>query len=140
MKLFVDTWGWVTLNNQRELRHKEVTRFWRQFRASGGTLYTTDYVLAETYTLFFTRLDVHRAKNAMQELEQKIIAGELQLIWMTPKRFEQTKRLRLRYQDKPKISFTDLSSMLVMQELSIDWVLTGNAHFAHVGMGFQLKP
>ena len=91
MKLFVDTWGWLTLYDKREIKHKEVSTFWKQFRIGGGVLYTTDYILAETYTLLFKRLDSHRAKNAMQEL-------------------------------------------------GIDWVLTQDTHFAHVGMGFQLKP
>jgi uncharacterized protein len=140
MKLFVDTWGWLTLHDRRESRHKEVSTFWKELRIGGGLLYTTDYILVETYTTLFKRLDSHRAKKAMQELEQNILVGSLQLVWMTPQRFEQTKRLRLKYQDKPKISFTDLSSMVVMQELGIDWVLTGDAHFEHVGMGFQLKP
>jgi uncharacterized protein len=76
----------------------------------------------------------------MQEVEQNVATGMLHLVWMTPERFDKTVKLRLRYQDKPNISFTDLSSMVVMQELGIDWVLTADNHFAHVGMGFQLKP
>jgi predicted nucleic acid-binding protein len=140
MKLFVDTWGWLTLYDKRELKHKEVVAFWERFHKDRGVLYTTDYILTETYTLLFKRLDAQRAKNAMQELEENITKGRLRFIWMTPERFEKTVKLRLRYEDKPKISFTDLSSMVVMQELSINWVLTADDHFTHVGMGFQLKP
>jgi uncharacterized protein len=140
MRLFIDTWGWVTLNNTRETRHSEVAGFWKQVLKSGGILYTTDYVLTETYTLLFKRLESQRAKRAMERIEKNVVIGDLQLLWMTPERFDQTKRLRLKYQDKPDISFTDLSSMVVMKELGIDWVLTGDAHFTHVGMGFQLKP
>lgn len=140
MRLFVDTWGWITLNNIRELRHKEVVRYWKQFLISGGTVYTTDYVLTETYTLFFKRLGNQRGLKAMQAVEQNVATGMLHLVWMTPEKFDKAVKLRLRYQDKPNISFTDLSSMVVMQELGIDWVLTQDAHFAHVGLGFQLKP
>ena len=38
------------------------------------------------------------------------------------------------------ISFTDLTSMAVMQELEITDILTGDAHFTHVGMNFVLFP
>lgn len=31
MKLFVDTWGWIELNNKRSPRYREVTRFYRKF-------------------------------------------------------------------------------------------------------------
>lgn len=57
---------------------------------------------------------------------------------ITPESFEQAKALRLRFQDKPWISFTDLSSMVVMDELSIRYILTGDAHFGRVGMGFRV--
>ena len=48
--------------------------------------------------------------------------------------------LRLKYLDKPQISFTDLTSMLIMQEFDIYRILTEDAHFTQVGLGFQLEP
>ena len=72
----------------------------------------------------------------MKAIEQ----GYLQVEWVTPERFEKAKILRLKYQDKPKISFTDLSSMVVMEELGLKDIITGDEHFEHVGMGFQRKP
>ena len=103
MRLFIDTWGWVTIHNKREPRHKEVKRFYDDFRNQRGIAYTTDYILDETFTLFF-------------------------------------KRLRLKFQDKPRISFTDLTSMVVMKELRIADILTGDTHFVQVGMGFVTVP
>jgi len=35
---------------------------------------------------------------------------------------------------------TDLSSMVVMEELGVSMILTGDVHFTHVGMGFQIVP
>jgi predicted nucleic acid-binding protein len=52
-------------------------------------------------------------------------------------RFARAYRLRLRYKDKPRISFTDLTSFVVMTELGIRDVLTGDAHFASVQLGFH---
>jgi predicted nucleic acid-binding protein len=66
--------------------------------------------------------------------------GYLQIQWVTPERFERAKELRLKYQDKPKISFTDLTSMVIMKELDLKEIMTGDEHFKHVGMGFQHKP
>jgi len=47
---------------------------------------------------------------------------------------------RLRFKDKPEISFTDLCSMVVMRELKIRKILTEDKHFEHVGFGFELLP
>ena len=66
--------------------------------------------------------------------------GYVNLVWMTPDRFETAQKLRVKFHDKPDISFTDLTSMAVMQELEIFEILTGDAHFTHVGMKFILLP
>lgn len=59
---------------------------------------------------------------------------------VTPERFERAWKLRVRYRDKTKISFTDLTSFVVMQELRIRHVLTADAHFAKVHLGFHILP
>jgi predicted nucleic acid-binding protein len=140
MKLFVDTWGWITLYNHREARHQEINRYYRDFREQRGIAYTTDYVLDETFTLMFRRLSFHLASKFVQTLEIAIKEGYLNLEWITSERFEAAKTLRLKFQDKPDISFTDLTSMVVMTESGITQVATGDAHFSHVGLGFQLVP
>ncbi|MCB0035179.1 MAG: type II toxin-antitoxin system VapC family toxin [Anaerolineales bacterium] len=140
MKLFVDTWGWLTLRDKRESQHQAVTRFYQQFLQQNGRVYTTDYVLDETYTLLFKRLPFVHAEASVLLLDQAIARKQIQLVWITPERFGRTKALRLKLQDKPDISFTDLSSMIVMEELAITDILTGDAHFTYVGMGFQRMP
>jgi len=48
--------------------------------------------------------------------------------------------LRKKYQDKPDISFTDFTSFVIMQELAINRVFTGDAHFEKVNLGFEILP
>ena len=62
------------------------------------------------------------------------------LEWAGRRRFTEALELRWRYDDKPDISFTDLTSMAVMQELGITDVLTGDAHFEHIGLGLHRGP
>jgi len=100
-KLFIDTWGWVVLHNKREPRHAEVDRFYRKWRLRGGTIYTSDYIFDEA---------IHQ--------------GYLNLEWISPERFSKARELRFRFADKPMISFTDLTSMIVMKDLSIKSILT----------------
>ena len=138
--LFVDTWGWVTLHNRRETRHDEVKAFYRQYRLSGAKIYTTDYVLDETLTLIFRRLPFKLAKISMKSINDAIEQGYLRLEWLSPSRFEEAKVLRLKFDDKSRISFTDLTSMVVMKEIGVVDVITGDEHFEHVGMGFHRKP
>ena len=140
MKIFIDTWGWLTLRDRDESRHGDVKEFYQQLRDDNEIIYTSDYVLDETITLVFKRLPFKTAKESLAKLDKAIEQGYLQVEWVTPERFEKAKILRLKYQDKPKISFTDLSSMVVMEELGLKDIITGDEHFEHVGMGFQRKP
>jgi len=139
-KLFVDTWGRVVIHNKREPRHTEVTRFYRNFRLQKGKIYTTDYVLDETITLLFRRLPPGLAKESLSLLNKSFEKGYLELEWISPENFQEAQRLRLRFLDKPMISFTDLTSMAIMKELDIKLVLTGDEHFEQVGMGFKKIP
>lgn len=140
MKLFVDTWGWLTLRDKRESHHQTVADFYKSFRTQGGEVYTTDYVLDETFTLLFKRLPFAQAQESMAIIDEAILAGHLNLEWITPDRFAKTKNLRLKLQDKPQISFTDLSSMVVIEEIGTSNILTADAHFTHVGLDIQVIP
>jgi predicted nucleic acid-binding protein len=139
-KLFVDTWGWLTLHDKGERYHQQATQAYEQAIAKSGQIYTTDYVLDETFTFFFRRLPASRAEQSMKKLTAAFSASNFNLVRITEERFTQTEKLRSRFLDKPLISFTDLTSMVVMQELDITTILTEDAHFTHVGMGFQLLP
>ena len=140
MAIFIDTWGWLTLRDRREARHREVDRFYREVRRRRDSVYTSDYVRDETITLLFRRLPFVRAKESLQYIQQAIAEGYLRLEWMTPQRFEKAIELRDRFQDKSRISFTDLTSMVVMSEREIEEILTEDDHFLHVGMGFRRVP
>lgn len=139
-KLFVDTWGWLTLHDQRETQHREAVQHYQSICSQNGWIYTTDYVLDETFTLLFKRLSNVQAKHSMMNLLKAFEVKPFSLIWITEERFVRSKMLRLKYLDKPQISFTDLTSMVVMQEMNITTVLTGDSHFLQVGMDFQITP
>jgi len=96
-------------------------------------------VLDETYTVLFKRLPVDLAVNAFKTISTAIENGYLNLVRITPERFDASQKLRLKFQDTD-ISFTDLTSMAVMQELEITNIMTGDTHFTHVGMNFILFP
>jgi len=96
--------------------------------------------LDETITLLFRHLPFETAKEGLEKIERAIAENYLVLEWINKKRFKKAKDLRLKLQDKPRISFTDLTSMVVMKELRIKDVLTEDDHFIQVGMGFRKVP
>jgi predicted nucleic acid-binding protein len=140
LKLFIDTWGWIVLGNKREPRHTELTNSYSSWKDQEVTSYTTDYILDETFTLLFRRVPFKEAKHSLDIIDLAIKKGYLRLERITAERFEKAKGLRMKFRDKPRISFTDLTTMVVMTELQITDILTEDDHFTQVGMGFQKMP
>ncbi len=138
--VFIDTWGWITLFNRKERHHQQVSQLYQDIRQTHGAIVTTDYILDEVYTLLFKRVPVEMAQKALETISTSVEHGYVNVVWITPERFDVAQNLRNTYQDKPDISFTDLTSMAVMQELGIVEIVTGDAHFVHIGMGFVLLP
>ncbi|MCI5130528.1 MAG: PIN domain-containing protein [Candidatus Electrothrix sp. EH2] len=126
--------------NPKERHHKLVSSLYKNLHSVSGRIVTTDYVLDEVWTMLFKRVPFFSARKALEAVGQAIAEGYIVLERISPERFEAAQRLRLRLQDKPDISFTDLTSMTVMEELGITDIMTGDAHFTHVGMGFILLP
>lgn len=63
LRVFIDAWGWITLYNKREKRHKEIKDWFWNFQSQQGIIYTTDYVLDEAFTLIFRRVPFVVAKG-----------------------------------------------------------------------------
>jgi len=138
--LFVDTWGWLALEDAKDPAHERVDEIRREHSLERILWVTTDYVLDETFTRLFRRRPFAEAKRFCEALSKARNDGLLKLENVGPERFRKAFTLRLRYRDKPRISFTDLTSFVVMTELGIPQVLTGDAHFAQVGLGFRTLP
>lgn len=138
--VFVDTWGWMALGYKQESRHLEVKEIYQELRSNNIPIYTSDYVLDELITLLFRRERFEVATGFMEGIFMASAKGDIIIERITPTRFLASWELRKRFQDKPEISFTDYTSMLIMKELGVHQVLTEDEHFLHLGMGFSSLP
>lgn len=134
---FVDTWGWCAFADRDERGHAKVVATLQARWSAGQSVVTTDYVIDETITLVFRRLAFPKARRLLTTMDASVERGFVDLQFVSPERFTAAKRLRLKYRDKPRISFTDLTSFAVMRELGLTDVITDDDHFEHVGLGFR---
>ena len=139
LRLFIDTWGWLVLADAKDPHHTRAVSERRE-RSAAGPLFTTDYVLDETFTRLFSRCDFALARKFTDAVLEAEPAGLLKIERITPSRFDAAYSMRIRYRDKPDISFTDLTSFVVMKELGIRGVLTADAHFSQARLGFRRVP
>jgi predicted nucleic acid-binding protein len=139
-RFFIDTWAWLVLANDQDPAFEVVSKIRAGAARQRGAWVTTDYVLGEMMTRLFSVAPFAAARRFTEAIFESSRLGLVDIEQVTPDRFNLAWRLRLRYRDKPRISFTDLTSFVVMRELGLRHVLTGDAHFEQVGMGFIRLP
>ncbi len=138
--IFFDTWGWMVLGCCKDPYYSTIAKLYSEFRNSKTVIYTSDYVLDELISLLFRREPYQEALNFMNGILNAANLGIIQIERITPERFSSAWELRTKYLDKPSISFTDFTSMKIMNELKITHVLSQDQHFIQVGMGFLRVP
>jgi len=138
--VFVDTWGWLALGHRPDERHEEIKTLYRKLRENNNFLFTSDYVLDELITLIFRRESFAEGASFIEGVLGASERGIISIEKINSQRFTKAWRLRRQLSDKPSISFTDISSMVIMKEKKIKNILTEDDHFLQVGMGFKLIP
>jgi predicted nucleic acid-binding protein len=138
--IFIDTWGWLAFGHKLDAHHVEVKQVFQEIRHNGNIVYTSDYVLNELITLLFRRENFNESVSFMNGILASVELHQVRVERVTSERFMSGWELRKRFKDKPGISFTDFTSMVIMQEQNIQYVLTMDKHFSQVGMGFSTIP
>jgi predicted nucleic acid-binding protein len=138
--ILVDTWAWVALAVKRDQYHAIAKAQHQKLRKANRKYVTTDYILSEVISRLYRTGPVPAAQSYIKALLAKGDAGDYLLLHVSSDQFRRAWEMRQKYDDKPDISFVDFTSMVVMQDLGISDVFTGDAHFKHVNLGFRLYP
>jgi uncharacterized protein len=139
-RCFIDTWAWLVLASDHDPAFNAVSTLRAEAASRPGAWVTTDYVLDETLTRLFAGAPFLKARRFAEAIFQAWESGLVKIEPVTPERFRAAWQLRPRYRDKPRISFTDLTSFIVMKEMRVTSVISGDAHFEHAGLGFRRIP
>jgi predicted nucleic acid-binding protein len=138
--IFVDTWAWIGMADDTDQYHDAVIKQHRKLLKKNRRYVTTDYVVGELIDSLYGATPEPQARAFIEGLLAKAETRVLQLVHVSPDQFQRAWQMRRKYADKPDISFVDFTSMVVMQDLGISEVFTGDGHFRQVGLGFRLLP
>ncbi len=138
--IFIDTWAWIGMADDTDQYHRVVIKQHRKHLKASRRYVTTDYVVGELIDFLYDATPESQARDFIRRLLTKADTGILQLVHISPDCFQCAWQMRQKYHDKPDISFVDFTSMVVMQDLGLTDVFTGDAHFRQVNLGFRLVP
>ena len=133
--IFVDTAAFLAIENRKDSHHSEAIRFRNLSLSRGERLVTSDYVLDESYTII--RLRAGHA-TAVQFGEMVRSSALLRIECVLPEVIEGAWHIFRTYSDHD-FSFTDCTSLRMMERLRISTVFTFDRHFRQYGR-FIVKP
>ncbi|MEX0643304.1 MAG: PIN domain-containing protein [Pirellulales bacterium] len=120
--ILVDTSAWYAAYVPSDPRHQEIAQLLAQH---GKELFTTDFVIDETITLLRARGERSRAISFGKDL---LISGVTPIEFVTLPDLVNAYQVLIQYRDKAW-SFTDCTSLVVMQRLSNREVISLDEHF-----------
>jgi predicted nucleic acid-binding protein len=138
--IFVDSWAWLGLANKKDRYHRVAVKGYNEIKENGSIMVTSDYVLDEVITSLFNKVDFDGALRFVEALLFDAKADQIHLEWIDEDRFNYAWLLRNVFRDKSDISFTDLTSFVVMKELDLSRAFTGDHHFEMANFGFEIWP
>ena len=133
-RLFVDTGGWMALADESDPLHKDSMKIRDGWLEQGGILVTSDYIEDETLTLIRMRLSLGAAEEWWEQVSE---SPRVRWEWINAERAEKARAWFFKWKDK-SFSFTDCTSFILLRELHITKVLTGDRHFKEAG--FEILP
>ncbi len=128
--IFVDTGAWYALMDATDPNHSAALAFYRDLaRGRLGRPITSDYVMAESYTLCRFRGGV----EPLRRLAALVREGRnLRMLRVTETEYERALDLMLAREDK-RWSFTDCTSFVLMESLAIRDAFAFDENFVQAG-------
>ena len=125
-EIFVDTLFVVALINQRDVYHAKALEISELH--DGQPLLTTDAVLLEIGNALARSF----RRQAIEVIDSFLSSGEVQIVRLTPRLFDQAYALYRRYHDK-EWGLTDCISFVLMRERGVTDALTFDQHYVQAG-------
>jgi uncharacterized protein len=138
--IFLDAWAWIALADKSDPYHRKAKALHKKLVRARRRYVTTDFVLSEAITYLYAAIGAASAQGFINTILNAADTGTYLLVHVSPQQFRRAWQMREKYHDKPDISFVDFTSMVVMQDLGISDVFTGDDHFQQVNLGFRLHP
>jgi predicted nucleic acid-binding protein len=131
-RIFVDTWAWYALADIADADHTLAKLLNEKLLDQGHTFVTTNFVLSETVTLIRYHLHHQAAVQFWKTLRTLIDAELVHYVRVTESHEDAAWAIFEHYADQ-KFSYTDCTSFVVMRDLRLQQVFTGDQHFATMG-------
>lgn len=138
MKIFIDTSAWVALENKKDIHYEDAISFKEEIKNKRYRLYTSNFVLDETYTLLLANVGYEKAVEFVKRIKVLKNNGLLHVIQITEEIEDSALLIFERFNKDKFWSFTDCTSKAIMEMFDINEGFSFDKNFEQ--MGFIKKP
>jgi uncharacterized protein len=123
--IFIDTGAFIARYIARDEHHEDAVSFWLALEKAKDRLFTSNFVLDETFTLLGRKAGYKFAAE-----RAKIILSSSAITVLRPENKDEIAAVKLfeKYADN-EVSFTDCISFVLMKEHRINRVFSFDRHF-----------
>ena len=126
MAVFIDTGAFMAYRNKKDVYHSEADDLLRRaLQGEFGAISTTDFIYDETLTLAMVRTG---NKTVAKDISDVMLSPRIKMMIIDAIILNKARELFFRLFDK-RISFTDATTMAVMQQENIRKIITFDSHF-----------
>ena len=134
MNVFLDSGAFLALSDADDLHHPAAVSLYEKILSTRARLFTSTYVLAETYTLIRAKVSHPVAVNFMKAFEKTGIS----VFRVDVDIDEKAKKIFIKYADKT-FSFVDCTSFALIDKHHLDHAFTFDRHFSQYRFSHLVK-
>ena len=138
MKVSIDTSAWVALENKKDTHYENAITFKDEITIKRYRLYTSNFVLDETYTLLLANVGYEKTVEFSKRIRVLRNKGILHVVTVAEDIEDAAWLIFERYNKDKFWSFTDCTSKAIMEILGIEEGFSFDKNFEQ--MGFLKKP
>jgi predicted nucleic acid-binding protein len=128
-RAFLDSSAFLSLFDLHDQHHQEALDVWTRLTEARWRTFTTNFVVAETHSLFLVRL----GQRSATEFLRGILQSSATTVRVNLRDEERARAIVFQYNHKD-FSITDATSFAVMERLGIPYAFTFDRHFAQYGL------
>jgi len=126
LKVFIDTSAFCAITIPGDQHNAKAKSAYKHIQKTKSSIYTSDYVLDEVYTLLKSRSSHFTAIKFMDEFEKTNIT----ILHITEEIEKAAKKIFRRFEEK-RLSFTDCTSFSLINAFSIETAFAFDDHFRY---------
>jgi predicted nucleic acid-binding protein len=126
LKVFIDTSAFCALTIPKDQHNPTAKAIYKQILSKNAILYSSNFIMDEVYTLLRTRSNHTTAIKFMDQIDRSRIT-----IFRITEDIEISAKSIFRQFENIKLSFTDCTSFVLINQFDIDAVSAFDEHFKY---------